>query len=529
MAPLADKEPKHRHARLQKEALALIFEEGLWKAQFDFKSYIKIMKPDYKFEWSHLAVIETLEKFLFSRDPSFRKVMILAPPTWGKSELSSRLFPTFAFGRMSARVLKGSTNPFEVILASYGDSLGKEFVNHQVAYCEKPEWRKIFRNVCLSPRGGGLGTQFSRTDARLDFVCDAGKKDFAQGGGGDYRKSAGLRMIGRNGSITGKHADLIILDDMVKGQAEAISHRIKEETWAWWNSTLSTRLKEGGKILAVNTRWAEDDLAGRLEKSGEWHVIKLPAKAYAETDPDRASFDKRKKGQLLSPRRKQKYEEAEKNMPESDFAALFQQKPAAESGNIIKGSDIQYWKGADFPATDMKIISVDLSIGKDKDPEHKTRRKERSFTVMELWGMKTDSSKTPSEEFYLLDQVRDQMDFTDQEIALIEFAEEHLDASKVCIEQAANAEGIYSRVQSRIPGLELIPPKTEKAFRLKAVKRFYKKKQVFYPDPQEYPWVDVNISEITRFPKAAHDDTVDTASLALKILGDEAEVDAWWD
>ena len=87
-------------------------------------------------------------------------------------------------------------------------------------------------------------------------------------------------MLGRNGSITGKHADLIILDDMVKGENEANNLRIKDETWDWWNSTLSTRLKEGGKMIAVNTRWAEDDLAGRLEDGGGWHVIRLPAKAY---------------------------------------------------------------------------------------------------------------------------------------------------------------------------------------------------------------------------------------------------------
>ena len=139
-------------------------------------TFIKVMKPDYIFEWSHVAVIQILENLLISRDPAMRKVMILAPPTWGKSELSSRLLPAFALGRMSSRVLKGSTNPYEIILASYGEALGKSFVNQTVSYCEKPEWRQIFQNVSVAPRGGGLGTHFARSDSSLDFVCDASRK-----------------------------------------------------------------------------------------------------------------------------------------------------------------------------------------------------------------------------------------------------------------------------------------------------------------------------------------------------------------
>ena len=214
-----------------------------------------------------------------------------------------------------------------------------------------------------------------------------------------------------------------------------------------------------------------------------------------------------------------------KTLSKTQFAALFQQNPFVESGNIISGEDLRFWKGKTFPHTDIRIISVDLAFGKDRGPEHKVRRDDRSWTVMELWGI-LFTKTVPPHQYFLLDQVRDKIDFVKQEEALLEFYQQHNTVTKVVIEKAANAEAIYSSLQNRIPVMELSSPNTEKAFRLKAVKRFYINHQVFYPDPAERPWVDVNIAEITRFPKARHDDTVDTASLALMELADNEGL-AW--
>ena len=99
-------------------------------------------------------------------------------------------------------------------------------------------------------------------------------------GKGEYF-AAGIR-----GPLIGRRADLVIIDDPIKSQAEADSPVLRERAWNWYRFDLTTRLKPRGRIVLIMTRWHEDDLAGRLlaQNPGEWHVLRLPALA-EENDP----------------------------------------------------------------------------------------------------------------------------------------------------------------------------------------------------------------------------------------------------
>src|SRR5581483_7399197 len=83
-----------------------------------------------------------------------------------------------------------------------------------------------------------------------------------------------------------RRADLVIIDDPVKSQAEADSPILRDRIWSWYRSDLTTRLKPNGRVVLIMTRWHEDDLAGRLlaQDAGEWNIIRLPALA-EEHDP----------------------------------------------------------------------------------------------------------------------------------------------------------------------------------------------------------------------------------------------------
>ena len=96
--------------------------------------------------------------------------------------------------------------------------------------------------------------------------------------------NGGMDAAGAYGPITGKGADVLVIDDPVKNAEEAYSPVQREKLWDWYQSTAFTRLEPNGAIILVMTRWHEDDLAGRLLKQepGQWEVVSLPALAEAD-------------------------------------------------------------------------------------------------------------------------------------------------------------------------------------------------------------------------------------------------------
>ena len=84
--------------------------------------------------------------------------------------------------------------------------------------------------------------------------------------------------------MTGRGADLMILDDVIKSDVEALSETTQRRHWDWWRSVVLTRLHPDAAIVAVGTRWSVDDLLGKLADSGSFDVIRLPALA-EDNDP----------------------------------------------------------------------------------------------------------------------------------------------------------------------------------------------------------------------------------------------------
>ena len=504
---------KYKNPYVQKEFITLLEDQLFELARSDFKTYISLIKPDYIFESHHDMLIQEMINLVFDND--FDRLMVLVPPREGKSELGSKLFPSWLYGVMSKRVWIGGQTPYEIIQTSYSSLLGEEFVNGFSAYCETEEWKRIFPYTRIAPRGERYGSQFSRKKGAIDFISDQGSPVFREIEG-NYKKSSSCRMIGIQESITGKGGDFIILDDMVKDDKSAESQRIRDETYNWWESTLETRGEyrhgQRAKFLALNTRWHDDDLTGRLEKKGDWRVIRLPAFAYDLKSKYRSPWDKRKKDEPLSKWRTEKYQKARDTMSQRAFSALYQQLPVPEAGNIVKSKDIQFYSVQ--PKTfDLKFIGIDLA---------NTGKETSNYSVVELWGLDLREVSDFKEKYYLLDQVRGQFSFSRQKQEILDFVNKHRDAEKVILEHASNADAVYEDLQFEIPHMELWKPRTEKEHRLKLVEDLYEKHKVFYPDPEEHDWVLNNIEEITKFPKSRYNDTVDVASMTLIHLKQKA-------
>ncbi len=220
--------------------------------------------------------------------------MITMPPRHGKSELASRRFPAWFLGR----------NPTQsVIAASYNSDLASDFGREVRNIVAEPEYQAIFETALA---------QDSRAANRWNTSA-----------GGAY-VAAGVGT-----AVTGRGADILLIDDPLKDREEADSEVKRERVWNWYTSTAYTRLAPGGRIVVIQTRWHEDDLSGRLlermkEGSDQWVVLSLPA-----IDPQ---------GNALWPERYpiEALERIKLNIGNRDWSALYQQSPAPEEGLYFK-------------------------------------------------------------------------------------------------------------------------------------------------------------------------------------------------
>ena len=382
------------------------------------------------------------------------RFLISAPPQHGKSKFFSEIVPSWFLYTWQDR---------KVILCSYAQS-----------YAEK--WGAQCRDLLMSER---VGVKL-RVDAQA-------KRRFI------LREGGQMITAGIGGPVTGEGADLFIVDDPFKTYEEAMSARIRERNLDWFRSVAVTRMQPGGSIVVMHTRWHDEDLIGTLAKEEGWTLINLPAAAEKDDPMGRPL------GAALCPER---YDETElvrirREVKEIPWSALYQGSPIQQGGNIIKGAWIQ--KYDELPKMDEIAIFADLSY---KEGE------ENDFTVIEAWGRL-------GANIYLIAQIRDQMGFADQLGALGRMFETYPEAFHKEIEEKANGAAVIQTVKEIYPGVEANNPKTEKAARLMNVQPLYHAGNVYYPSEQKQPWIKVNVDEITRFPKAKHDDTVDVASMAV--------------
>ena len=277
-------------------------------------AFTKFTFSSYAINWHHKLVAAALDRVLAGR---CRRLMILMPPQNGKSELVSRRFPAYTFGKRP---------DVRIIMCSYSAELAQAMSRDVQAIIAGREYQKLFSGTRLA-EGSDLE---KRTQGQFDVVGHAGRYVAA----------------GVGGPIGGRTADIGIIDDPIKNREEANSEVYRDKLWEWYTSTFATRqFGSDGAIVLCQTRWHEDDLAGRLLRlaaenpdAEQWEVISLPAIAEV---PDAY----RAVGEALWP---SKYPIAElkrrRANGEYDFASLYQQRPAPSGGGLFK----EEWFAAKF-------------------------------------------------------------------------------------------------------------------------------------------------------------------------------------
>ncbi len=261
----------------------------------------------------HKAYYSLLDDFARGK---IKKLIVSVPPQHGKSYGASTLLPAYLLG----------LNPeLRICIASYSFSLARRFGGSVRQTIQSDEYQGIFEETKLKGMTGSNKSSAAQlTTEEIDIVGHRG----------------GLKVVGREGSLTGARVDVMILDDMYKDASEANSPLVRENVWAWYTSVVRTRLHNNSQELIVFTRWHEDDLIGRLTRSerDEWVVVNF--EAIKESPP--SPLDGRKLGEVLwENRHSRELLEQRRKLDPVVFKSLYQGDPTPAEG-LLYGEFLEY-------------------------------------------------------------------------------------------------------------------------------------------------------------------------------------------
>jgi predicted phage terminase large subunit-like protein len=421
--------------------------------------------------------------------PNQRKLVSM-PPRHGKSELTGRYFPAWMAGRFPGK---------EMILVSYEARFAGEWGGKAREVVEEfgPDLFGVYMDESQNARDNWrAGLPASQLQGSGSFASENISRL-----AGDQFVYFQMRTAGANGPITGKGAHVLIVDDPVKNAESVITDTSRDKMWDWWVSTAYTRLMKNGSAIVVQTRWHEDDLAGRLieqSESGEeeWDIINLPAIA-EDNDPLG-----REPGEALWPEMfpVERLEQIKTTQGPYWFSALYQGHPTPLEGGILKRDWMQH-RYLEPPNMHRVVQSVDAAfktgVGND-------------FSVISTWG-------TDSVDYYLLDVWRARVEFPDLKRAISDNFYKW-NPSGVYVEDAAAGQSIIQEMQ-RETMIPVIPKPVwgNDISRATAISGMFQAGKVKLP--MRAPWLAEWIEEHVGFPNAAHDDQVTSTYYALEELG----------
>jgi predicted phage terminase large subunit-like protein len=404
-----------------------------------------------------------------------KRLIINLPPRTLKSHAASVAFPAWLLGHDPSK---------QIICVSYGQDLADKHARDCRTLMSSPFYRGLFPRTVLSPDKQSVN----------EFLTTA------QG----FRMSTSV-----GGVLTGRGADVIIIDDILKPD-DALSETRRKAANEWYFNTLLSRLnsKENGVIIIVMQRLHQGDLVGEVMDRERWDMLSLPAIAeqdenYPIEGPLGNHLYVRKAGEALHPERDsiEIYRNIRDAVGEYNFQSQYQQCPASREGGVIKREWIRYYE-----TTRQKMDYILQSW----DTANKSGEC-NDYSVCTTWG-------TLDGNFYLLDVFRKRLNFPELKRAILDLFKKY-NPEKLLIEDKGSGTSILQELKYEyIWCLEAYNPQqgSDKLMRLAKQSVKFENGRVYLP--KQAPWLDEYIQEITGFPGTKHDDQVDSTSQALDIL-----------
>ncbi len=308
------------------------------------------------------------------------------------------------------------------------------------------------------------------------------------------------KAVGMDGTTKGFGANLLIIDDPIRSPKDANSKKIKDDQYDWFDAVADTRMAPINGIIIVLTRWAEDDLAGRLiaKFPDDWKVIKF--KAIADQDEP---F--RKAGEVLHPKRfpLEKMLKIKSRRQPHIYAALYDQEPRVKQGNLFK---LEHFKNKYYPAElpqkfDLIISSWDFPFSKKSDSD---------YVAGVVLGI-------ISKLIYLIDVINKRLDFKETVNEVLDNYIKYK-VNTVVIEARANGEAVADCIKDKVFAYKLVHPCEDKVTRANAITPILESNKILFPIEESVNfWSDFN-NQLLGFPRAPNDDIVDAFTQGVSYL-----------
>jgi predicted phage terminase large subunit-like protein len=334
----------------------------------------------------------------------------------------------------------------------------------------------------------------------------------------------GVLSVGIGAGVTGRPADVMVIDDPIKDRKEADSETFRDSRWDWWTDAASTRLAPGAPVVVILTRWHEDDFAGRLlaaEDGDIWTVLNIPAEADHRPEKGETDVLGRQPGEFMQsartkkngqPRSVREWLAIKRRSGARTWASLYQGRPAPATGDILHR---EWWQYYDTPLHverpdgscvlthfDELILSWDMAF---KDTAAS------DYVVGQVWLRR-------GVDAYLLDQIRGRMDFVETCRKVRAQSAKWPQAVLKLVEDKANGTAVISQLSRTVGGIVPEEPVGGKEARAYAVTPVIEAGNVYLPAVELAPWVDDFVEECASFPAGKNDDQVDAMTQAVNRL-----------
>tara|TARA_R100001463_G_scaffold123151_1_gene179833 strand:+ start:525 stop:2036 length:1512 start_codon:yes stop_codon:yes gene_type:complete len=455
----------------KQEIIALLneLEEAKDKEQSkdNFLTFVKRMWPAFISGRHHKTMADAFERVASGE---LKRLIINMPPRHTKSEFASYLFPAWFLGKYPEKKIIQTAHTAELAVG-FGRKV-RNLINQE-------DFQNVFSGISLS------------ADSKAAGRWNTNKN-------GDYF------AIGVGGAVTGKGADVLIIDDPHSEQEAALgayNKDVYDKVYEWYTSGPRQRLQPGGAIIIVMTRWSVRDLTGQIIKSAtqregadDWEIIELPAIMPSGEPlwPEFWPLD-----QLNS---------LKAELPVSKWSAQYQQDPTSEEGALIKREWWQEWDKNDPPPCESIIQSWDTAF-------LKTQRAD--YSACTTWGVfyfpNEDGVNQPN--LILLDAYKEKLEFPELKRAAYDKYWEYEPDQMIVEAKAAGSPLIFELRAMGIPVTEFTPSRgQDKIARVNAVTDLFASGVIWCPPTR---WAEEVVEECAAFPSGEHDDLVDSTTQAL--------------
>jgi predicted phage terminase large subunit-like protein len=455
--------------------------------QDKFIEFVKYVWPTFISGRHHAIMAEAFERVARG---DCKRLIINMPPRHTKSEFASYLLPAWFLGKFPHK---------KIIQTSHTAELAVGFGRKVRNLVDQENYHEVFPDLAL------------QSDSKAAGRWNTNK-------GGDYF------AIGIGGAVTGKGADLLIIDDPHSEQEAAMADsnpEIYDKTYEWYTSGPRQRLQPGGAIVVVMTRWSLRDLTAQVLKSSaqrggeEWEVIEFPA-IMPSGNPLWPEFWPSTELAALK-----------EELPNSKWMAQYQQQPTSEASAIIKREWWNTWEKDDPPDCEFILQSWDTAFEANNRAD---------YSACTTWGVFFNEEKN-AYNLILLNAYKGRLEFPDLKRSVMEQYDEFAPDSLIVEKKASGAPLIYELRAMGVPVQDYTPVRgtannpNNKMARLNSISDIFASDVVWAPETR---WAEEVIDEVASFPAGEHDDYVDATIMALlrfrqggflRLPSDEAEED----